>query len=176
MEYRLENREFKARVELLVYRTLVDELRLNEDIVNYANQSFLRETGINLQVYSASLIFLCSSVYSTLQYVQFSLLISHSMVSLVLRTQCLYYSTNTSICNNSKSYGRDGHARALGERRARGHRALQFYSPKENKISPIFYSILIFLKKSNVNLNTLIIHKSNDFPWNLDSYQIFNYF
>ena len=48
MEYRLENREFKARIELLVYRALIDELRLNEDLISYANESFLRETGMNL--------------------------------------------------------------------------------------------------------------------------------
>ena len=65
MEYRLENREFKARVELQVYRALIDDLRLNENLVNYANESFLRETGMNLQVVSASLIFLYSSVYCT---------------------------------------------------------------------------------------------------------------
>ena len=46
MEYRLENREFKARLELQVYRALIDDLRLNEDLVNYANESFLRETGV----------------------------------------------------------------------------------------------------------------------------------
>ena len=56
MEYRLENREFKARIELLVYRALVDELRLNEDLVNYANESFLRETGMNSRV--ANIIYL----------------------------------------------------------------------------------------------------------------------
>ena len=47
MEYRHENREFKARVELQVYRALIDDLHLNEDLVNYANESFLRETGMN---------------------------------------------------------------------------------------------------------------------------------
>ena len=57
MEYRLENREFKARVELLVYRALIDELRLNEDLVNYANESYLRETGMNARVaYNAKYI------------------------------------------------------------------------------------------------------------------------
>ena len=46
MEYRLENREFKARLELPLYCALIDELHLNEDLVNYANESFLRETGL----------------------------------------------------------------------------------------------------------------------------------
>lgn len=50
MEYRLENREFKARTELPVFRSLIDELRLHEDLVNYANESYLRETGVNVAV------------------------------------------------------------------------------------------------------------------------------
>lgn len=50
MEYRLENRELKARTELPVFRSLIDELRFDEDLVNYANESYLRETGVSLTV------------------------------------------------------------------------------------------------------------------------------
>ena len=49
MDYRFENRELKARVELPLYRALIGELCLNEDLVNYANESFLRETGVLIQ-------------------------------------------------------------------------------------------------------------------------------
>lgn len=45
-EYRLENREFKARIDLPLYSSLIDQLHLNEDLVNYANESVLRETGM----------------------------------------------------------------------------------------------------------------------------------
>ena len=51
MEYRLENREFEARIELPAYCAFIAELHLNKDLVNYANESFLRETGLfNLQI------------------------------------------------------------------------------------------------------------------------------
>lgn len=45
MEYRFDDRELKARIDRPVYCTLIDELNLHEDLVNYANESYLRETG-----------------------------------------------------------------------------------------------------------------------------------
>ena len=48
MDYRFENREFEARLELPVHIAIVVELRLHEELANYASASFLRETGVFL--------------------------------------------------------------------------------------------------------------------------------
>ena len=62
MDYRFENHEFEARLELPVHIAIVVVLRLNEELANYASASFLRETGMCLLCKSIALSCLTRSM------------------------------------------------------------------------------------------------------------------